>query len=187
MSVMIERVQVMFGLRMAALAAAFVLAGLPAQAFQLTVLGVTYDITLNLGSYDTVNAGPNGPLTATPWFGDFTVSNALVNELRTQDIAAIGTLVPDPDAIYVFARFDLGVNMQGFAYDPFQAAGLGQIYELNTSKSSSTSFGAPLYFATGSVAPVPEIDGNALAQALLCLMALGVWLHARRGRQAQAA
>lgn len=174
-------------LQRAALAAAFVLAGLPAQAFQLTVLGVTYDITLNLGSYDTVNAGPNGPLTATPWFGDFTVGSALVNELQAQDIAASGALVPDPNAIYILARFDFGVNMQGFAYDPSQASGFGQIIELNTGTSSSTSAGVPLYYATGSALPlVPEIDGNALAQALLCLMALGVWLRARRGRRAQA-
>jgi hypothetical protein len=176
-------------LKRAALAAALVLAGLPAQAFQLTVLGVTYDITLNLGSYDTVNAGPNGPLTATPWFGDFLLGSAFQTELRAQDIAASGNLVPDPNAIYLFAYLDLGANMQAFAYDPSEQAGSGETFVLNTVKSFPNLIGssAPLYFATGSAIPlVPEINGNALAQALLCLMALGVWLRARRGRRAQA-
>ncbi|MFN3147831.1 MAG: hypothetical protein ACE368_22595 [Paracoccaceae bacterium] len=179
------------GLRNGALAAFLLMAPVPADALTLTVGGTSYDVTLNLGSYDTVNAGANGPLTGTPWFGDETLAGDLANELAAQDALAGGTLVPDANGAYLFVHYAATVVITNIDYEQYGPSG-GAVVDTDFSNKVKTgqtqNNGATLYFATGSVIPapapapaaVPEIDGNALAKALFILFALGAWLHTRR-------
>ncbi len=165
---------------MRALAAACAaLVAVPATALTLTVGGTSYDITLNLGSFNDVTAGPNGPLTATPWYSDATLASDLAAALFAADAGAGGTLVPDNTAAYLFA------DDSGPAWN-YQPASVGsEVFETfyGATETNLGGVGPTIYFATGSAIPgVPEIDGNALAKALFILFALGVWLDVRRRR-----
>lgn len=136
-----------------------------------------------------MDTGPNGPLTTTPWFGSAFLDNALADELRDQNDAASGLLVPDPDAVYLFANRSLSTGfITSSAYDPMLNLSTSETSSFTTSVTRElTVSGAPIYFASGSVfvPPVPEINGNALVKALFCLFALGLWLFARRERVAK--
>ena len=161
----------------------------PLHALMLTVSGVTYEITLNLGSFTTVDTGPNGPLTTTPWFGSAFLHNALVDELKDRNNAASGPVVPDPNGVYLFANRSLSPGfITSSAYDPSLSQGTSDTFSFTTSDTRAlTTTEAPLYYASGSavVPSVPEINGNALAKALFCLFALGLWLFERRARVAR--
>lgn len=148
-------------LRRFALATGFALLAGPLHALMLTVSGVTYDITLNLGSFTTVDTGPNGPLTTTPWFGSAFLDNALADELRDQNDAASGLLVPDPDAVYLFANRSLSTGfITSSAYDPMLNLSTSETSSFTTSVTREfTVTGAPIYFASGSVF-VPPRPGN---------------------------
>jgi hypothetical protein len=155
------------------LAAALI--GGPAQAVPVTVGGTTYDVQFfpdGQSFNDNVSAltPPNAP----PWWGSSTQASAFANAYD----AHVSTPFPfdDPALItdYIFFAYANSGTSVSFAYlSENGSTGFGA-----TGETSSTSTWHYAY--TTPLSAVPEIDGNALAQAGLILLALFLVLRGRR-------
>jgi hypothetical protein len=152
------------------LAAALI--GAPAQAVPVTVGGTTYDVQFFPGgqSFDDNRAS----LKATPWFGDATLASDLADAYRDQ----VATPYPFDDNIFIdylfFAHEETGgtVSVEYLVENGFRSS-----FDLSDAvKSLSFQYA----YSAGTVSAVPEIDGNALAQAGLILLALFLVLRGRR-------
>jgi len=150
------------------------LIGTPAQAVPVTVGGTTYDVQFFQGP-QSFNDNRT-VLENTPWFGDPTLASDLAD--------AYGTDVGTPYPFNVNAGF---TDSLFFAHD--ETAGIVDLVYLqesgfrSASSVNETSVAIGVHYAYGSAvaAAVPEIDGNALGQAGLILLALFLVLHGRRG------
>jgi len=148
------------------------LIGTPAQAVNVTVGGTTYDVQFfpGLQSFDDNRT----VLENTPWFGDSALAGQLAYAYRTD----VGTPYPFDDNAgfdYLFFAYDESSGLVSFEY--LRDDGFRSDTSLNE-VSVSTAY----HYAYGSAvaAAVPEIDGNALAQAGLILLALFLVLRGRR-------
>ncbi len=152
-----------------------------AQALLLSVDGSLYEITFTVGSYSAVDGGANGPLNATPWFGDSGLGFDFANALKAADDPG-NTVFPAEDVFYMFAY---APTASIYYSNPSAATNAGNVSSISGGTTANTSFGSTNYsFASATLVTVPEIDGNALAKALFILFALGVWLDVRRRRTA---
>ncbi|MFN3145730.1 MAG: hypothetical protein ACE368_10970 [Paracoccaceae bacterium] len=147
---------------------ALCLTPLPAAAVNVTVGGVTDDISYTDTSYDPSTALLEGQ----PWWGDPTLADNII----TQYLSDGGNLGP---ALVLFA-------VEPSALDPTGSIVVSEIF-LNSGPTSydflnNVSVFYAIALSVTPVAAVPEIDGNALAKALFILFALGAWLHTRRRR-----
>jgi len=169
--------------RAAALALAVVtlvaaLIGTPAQAVPVTVHGTTYDVQFNTtGSTGTSFNDDAALIQASPWWG----SSALANDFATAYGAQVATpypfdLVAGGSEFLQFSHSTDGSNNDAqFLRDD---GSIGFFLSLDNTTQSSQGLYA---YASSPAAAVPEIDGNALAQAGLILLALFLVLRGRRG------
>ena len=151
------------------------LIGTPAQAVNVTVGGTTYNVEFFAGgeSYDNNTATLSSPATA-PWLGSLAQATAFANAYRSQ----VSTPYPFEDTPgftdYIF-----------FSYSP--PGGIVDLVFLrddgvvnNVNLAPNTADPTYHYAYTTPFSAVPEIDGNALAQAALILLALFLVLRGRR-------
>ena len=147
------------------------LIGTPAQAVNVTVGGTTYDVQFFQGP-QSFNDNRT-VLENTPWFGDNALAGQLADAYRD-----------DVTTPYPF-NVSGGSDLLFFAHD--ETGGAVTIEVLRDDGDRSFTFltegfsAIGLHYAYGSAAAVPEIDGNALAQAGLILLALFLVLRGRRG------
>ncbi len=138
---------------------------LQAKAFEITVDGVTYELSVAHISYTSNTA----LFEAQPWWSSFDTTITYVNAFTS---AGGNTFVDFSLATVFFPH-----SFTGFSVNSIEVSGW-MIEGLATSGPGST-----IHYVTATVVPaVPEIDGNALAKALFILFALGAWLHTRRRR-----
>ena len=159
-------------LSLAVVTLAATLIGTPAQAEPVTVGGTTYDVQFFQGprSFNDDETA----LRNTPWFG---------NQALASDFAdAYGTQVSKP------YPFDVTSDVEFLLFAYSESRGLvenefldddGNKFSLNT--TAGDNFAPFQYAYTSPLQAVPEIDGNALSQAALILLALWLGLRGRRG------
>lgn len=161
----LSRLLVAFVLALALLPAA-------AQAVQLTVNGATYDVQFFQGP-DSFNDNDTA-IMASPWWGDSQLARDFANAYD----AAVTPNYP----------FDLnaGPDLLAFAYETFPDGGLNVRYERLTdfgsvaTRSTSVLTGVPdLHYAYATPVGVPEIDGGALGQGAVILLAIWLMLWRR--------
>ena len=171
--ILFHRAAAMF---LAVLTIAAALGASPAQAVPVTVGGTTYNVEFFAGgeSYDNNTATLSSPATA-PWLGSLAQATAFANAYRTQ--------VPTP---YPFEDTPGFTDYIFFSYSP--PGGIVDLVFLgddgvvsDTNLSPNVSDPTFHYAYTTPFSAVPEIDGNALAQAALILLALFLVLRGRRG------
>ena len=146
-----------------------------AQAVQLTVNGTTYDVEFFEGPDSYLDNSP--AIIASPWWGDFQLARDFANAYD----AAVAPGYP----------FDLnaGTDNLAFAYETYLDGFLNVRYERLTdggdvaTRASQVSSGSPdLHYAYATPAAVPEIDGGALGQGAVVLLAIWLMLRQRVAR-----
>jgi hypothetical protein len=156
------------------LAAALI--GGPAQAVPVTVGGTTYDVQFNTSGTNGASFNEDSALIqASPWWG----SAAQANDFAVAYGAQVGPNYPfDLNGAVEYLLFSHvtsgGLNNAEFLSE---GGGVGNFFNLSNSSNFSNAYYA---YASSPTAAVPEIDGNALAQAGLILLALFLVLRGRR-------
>jgi hypothetical protein len=157
----------------------------PAAAVNVTVGATTYDVSftgLGRGFLDD-----QALIEATPWWGDeqlaTDIATAYLNQIGTggspfSDDMSSSTLLNFAFATGDVGGFDVVFFSQLLEGSPPRVITGG--FQLDTDALSRATF-AILGTPSGP-APVPEINAGSLAQALFCLMALQLWIMARRRR-----
>ena len=158
-------------LSLAVLAFAVALPASPAQAVTVTTGGTTYDIEFFPGGESFLDN--QAALESTPWWGDTTLALNLASAYATQ--------VPAP---YPFDE-NVGNDFLFFTYSHSAATAYSAVVTdgsvVSTATTGDASSNSGYHFAyAASPTPVPEIDGNALGQAALILLALWLVLRGRR-------
>jgi len=153
------------------------LIGTPAQAVNVTVGGTTYDVQFNdTGTTGTSFSADSALIQASPWWGDAT----LAEDFATAYGAQVARDYPfDLDfssgsfdyLFFAYTTDGTSNNLRFLAED----GSVGSFPPLPNSNAFSNAF-----YAFAAPSAVPEIDGNALAQAGLILLALFLVLRGRR-------
>jgi len=147
------------------------LIGTPAQAVPVTVGGTTYDVQFfpQFQSFEDNRAA----LEATPWFGDATLASNLADAYDTD----VGT-----------SPFNVNVSLLDYLFFAHDETGGDVSFEYlrddgfrSSTTLSEVDISVGWHYAYGSAVAAPEIDGNALGQAGLILLALFLVLRGRRG------
>lgn len=146
----------------------------PAQAVNVTVGGTTYDVQFFPGgqSFDD-NAAALTPPNAPPWWGSLATATDFANAYGAQ----AGPPYPfdvTGGSDFLFFAYNNPSTFVEFAY----LTESGSV--TSTSLSQTTSFSGYHYAYTTPLSSVPEIDGGALAQAGLILLAMWLVLRGRR-------
>jgi len=159
------------------LVALMALAAVPAQAANVTVGGIIYDIQFTQGNSFNDDSAHT---TASPWWNSAT---------EAQDFAsAYGAQVTTPYPFDVTAPIDsllfsYALTASGAENDAYRLSEDGDLdvaLGLDNTRDLQNRFYA---YSAGTVGVVPEINGRALSQAGLILLALWLGLRARRSAE----
>lgn len=168
----------------------------PAAAVNVTVGATTYDISF--AGFSRSFLDEQAAIEATPWWGNQTLATKVANAYLMQVGVDGSPFTDNPNPFtqlwFAYETGDVGgfdivrfarLNELDPLVDPTGSVSSDPAFDFAFSEDrlSNATFAI---LGTSVAAPVPEINAGSLAQALFVLLALHLWVRARRGRHRRA-